>query len=963
MIKANLRPEWMILTVLPVLPPDLRPMVALDGGRYATSDLNDLYRRVINRNNRLKKLLELNAPEVICRNERRMLQEAVDALIDNSARRGQGPVMASTGQKRQLRSLADMLKGKQGRFRQNLLGKRVDYSGRSVIVVGPTLKIHQCGLPKHMALELFKPFVIQKLVEGGLAYNIRGAGHLIEMETNEVWAILEDIIKDKCVLLNRAPTLHRLGIQAFHPVLIEGSAIQIHPLVCRAFNADFDGDQMAVHLPLTKEAQNEAAKIMLSANNLLKPATGEPIAIPTQDIILGCYWMTKIIDGLKGEGKYFISADEAILRYQFDEVDLKAKIKVKKPANYSAENKEKFVETSVGRLIFNKLLPPEIAFVNSELKKKALNTLVAEVIDKCGIKKAADILDKIKEVGFEYATRSGVSWGLDDLRVPVEKKDLLNETEKEIENIHHQYLEGLLSREERRARIIETWFSAIDQIGKLVHNELDPNGPVNLMVDSGARGSWGQISQLMGMRGLMVNPAGEIIELPVKSCLKEGLNVLEYFISTHGARKGSSDTALRTATAGYLTRRLVDVSQDVVVMEGDCGDKQGVFVYREDGKDLGRSLASRIVGRVSLEEVRSGDEIIVKKNTLIDKYAAKKIDELGLDKLRVRSVITCQSRQGICQMCYGYDLGRNQLVKLGEAVGIVTAQAIGEPGTQLTMRTFHTGGVAAGGDITQGLPRVQEIFECQPPKGKALISELDGKVIEIKEIGSSRLVKIKGVANGGKATPASKSSKKKGSKKTVLAAGEEHEREYPISIRSGLWVKEGDLVTRGQQLNEGHVDLKELFKLSGRESVERYVIKEVQNIYTSQGEGINDKHIEIIIKKMFSRVRVKDPGDTNLLVGDVVEKQRFLIENDKQRADGGKTATATQLLLGISKVALSTESWLSAASFQETTKILINAAVQAKEDKLRGLKENVIIGRLIPAGTGYRQEDNQEEER
>jgi len=961
MIRANLRPEWMILTTLPVLPPDLRPMVALDGGRYATSDLNDLYRRVINRNNRLKKLLELNAPEVICRNERRMLQEAVDALIDNSARRGQGPVMASTGQKRQLRSLADMLKGKQGRFRQNLLGKRVDYSGRSVIVVGPDLKIHQCGLPKHMALELFKPFVIQKLVERGLAFNIRGAGHLIEMETDEVWGILEEVIQDKHVLLNRAPTLHRLGIQAFQPVLIEGSAIQIHPLVCRAFNADFDGDQMAVHLPLTREAQNEASKIMLSAANLLKPATGEPIAIPTQDMILGCYWMTKIADGAPGEGKYFANGDEAILAYQFGDVDLKAKIKLKTPANHNADKKDKFIETSVGRIIFNQVLPPEVGFINTELKKKTLNSLVAELIDKCGVKMAAGILDKIKEIGFEYSTKSGISWGLDDLKVPVEKKQLLEQTEKEVETIHRQYLEGLLSREERRARIIETWFSAIDNIGKLVVKELDANGPVHLMVDSGSRGSWGQTAQLMGMRGLMVNPAGEIIELPVKSCLKEGLNVLEYFISTHGARKGSSDTALRTATAGYLTRRLVDVSQDVVISEVDCGDKQGIYVYRIDGKELGRSLASRIVGRVSLEEIKSDSEVIVKKNTLIDKHAAKKIDELGLEKVRVRSVISCQSRQGICQMCYGYDLGRNQLVKLGEAVGIVTAQAIGEPGTQLTMRTFHTGGVAAAGDITQGLPRVQEIFECQPPKGKALISEVDGKVAEIKDQGATRLVKIKGMALPKEDEGAKKTGKKKAVKKAAPVATEEQDREYAISIRTTLWVNEGDLVTKGQQLNEGHVDLKELFKLSGKEAVQRYVIKEVQNIYTSQGEGINDKHIEIIIKKMFSRLRVKDAGDTNLLVGDVVEKERFLVENDRQRELGGKTATATQLLLGISKVALSTESWLSAASFQETTKVLINASAAAKEDKLRGLKENVIIGRLIPAGTGYRSLAEQEE--
>jgi len=961
MIRANLRPEWMILTVLPILPPDLRPMVALDGGRYATSDLNDLYRRVINRNNRLKKLLELNAPEVICRNERRMLQEAVDALIDNSARRGQGPVMASTGQKRQLRSLADMLKGKTGRFRQNLLGKRVDYSGRSVIVVGPTLKLHQCGLPKHMALELFKPFVIHKLVERGLAFNIRGAGHLIELETDEVWAILEDAIKDKYVLLNRAPTLHRLGIQAFQPVLIEGSAIQIHPLVCRAFNADFDGDQMAVHLPLTQEAQNEAGKIMLSSSNLLKPATGEPIAIPTQDMILGCYWMTKISEGAKGEGKYFQNGDEAILACQFGDVDLKAKIKIKTPANHNSDDKEKFLETSVGRIVFNQIMPPEVGFVNGELKKKRLNSLVAEIIDKCGIKKAAEILDKIKEMGFEYSTRSGISWGMNDLTVPKEKKLLLENTEKEVETIHHQYLDGLLSREERRARIIETWFSAIDNIGKLVVKELDPNGPVHLMVDSGARGSWGQTSQLMGMRGLMVNPAGEIIELPVKSCLKEGLNVLEYFISTHGARKGSSDTALRTATAGYLTRRLVDVSQDVVIAEVDCGDKLGINIYREDGKDLGRSLASRVVGRVAAEEIKSGEEVVVKKNALIDKYAAKKIDALGLETVRVRSVISCQSRQGICQMCYGYDLGRNQLVKLGEAVGIVTAQAIGEPGTQLTMRTFHTGGVAAAGDITQGLPRVQEIFECQLPKGKALISEIDGKVVEIKEVGSSRVIKVRGVALTPKEDKTDKkSTKKKAVKKDI---SEIEEKEYIVPVRTALWVNEGDVIIKGQQLNEGHIDLKELFKLSGKEAVQRYITKEVQNIYISQGEGINDKHIEIIVKKMFSRVRVKDSGETDLLVGDVVEKERFLVENDIQRAKGGQTATAVQLLLGISKVALSTESWLSAASFQETTKVLINASVAAKEDKLRGLKENVIIGRLIPAGTGYRTLAEQEEDR
>jgi len=965
MLRAKLRPEWMILTVLPVLPPDLRPMVALDGGRYATSDLNDLYRRVINRNNRLKKLIELNAPEVICRNERRMLQEAIDALIDNSARRGQGPVMAATGQKRQLRSLADMLKGKQGRFRQNLLGKRVDYSGRSVIVIGPELKINQCGLPKHMALELFKPFVIQKLVERGLAYNIRGAGHLIDQETDEVWAILEEVIQNKYVLLNRAPTLHRLGIQAFKPVLIEGSAIQIHPLVCRAFNADFDGDQMAVHLPLTSEAQSEAGKIMLSSVNLLKPATGDPIVVPTQDMILGCYWMSKIVDGLKGEGKYFASPEEAVMVYQFGEVDLKAKIKVKSSAlNLRDQNQApKFIETCVGRLIFNQLLPPEIGFINELMKKKILNGLVSELVDKCGIKKAAQILDKIKEVGYEYSTRSGISWGMNDLSIPKEKKQLLAQAEADVETVHHQYLDGLLSREERRARIIEIWFSVVDQIGKLVIKELDEDGPVHLMIDSGSRGSWGQTSQMMGMKGLMINPAGEIIELPVKSSFKEGFNVLEYFISTHGARKGSSDTALRTSTAGYLTRRLVDVAQDIVIREADCGDKVGIYIYREDGKELGRSFASRIVGRVSLGEIRSGHDLILKKNTLIDKQAAEKIDKLGLDKLKVRSVIACQSRQGVCQMCYGYDLGRNQLVKMGEAVGIVTAQAIGEPGTQLTMRTFHTGGVAAGGDITQGLPRVEEIFECRPPKGKALVSEIDGKVAEIKDAGSSRIIKIVGSEKNhvkDAEDDTEKISKKKGKK--VL---EDNVTEYAIPLRVGIWVSEGDLVVKGQQLNEGHMDLKELHKLAGKEAVQRYIIREVQSIYMSQGEGINDKHIEIIIRQMFSRIRVKTSGDTNLLIGDIVEKQKFFQENDKQRAGGVKLATGMELLMGISKVSLSTESWLSAASFQETTRVLIIAASQAKEDMLRGLKENVIIGKLIPAGTGYRpiEEEKKEEKK
>ncbi|MBI4708753.1 MAG: DNA-directed RNA polymerase subunit beta' [Candidatus Portnoybacteria bacterium] len=950
MIKEKLRPEWMIVTILPVLPPDLRPMVALDGGRYATSDLNDLYRRVINRNNRLKRLIELNAPEVICRNEKRMLQEAVDALIDNSARRGQGPVMAATGQKRQLKSLADMLKGKQGRFRQNLLGKRVDYSGRSVIVVGPELKLYQCGLPKHMALELFKPFVIQKLVERELAHNIRGAGRLIEQETDEAWAILEEVIQDRYVLLNRAPTLHRLGIQAFKPILIEGSAIQIHPVVCRAFNADFDGDQMAVHLPLTQEAQNEAGKIMLSANNLLKPATGDPIAIPTQDMILGCFWMTKIKEGKKGENKNFANPQEAILAYEFDDIDLQAKIKILS-SSINVEEKKGLTETCVGRIIVNQYLPQEISFINKELDKKTLLALISEIIEKCGIKKAAAILDKIKEIGFEFATRSGISWGMDDLIVPPEKAEIIEKAEKDVETIHHQYLEGLLTREERRARIIETWFSVIDKISKLVVKCLDPNGPVMAMVASGSRGSWGQISQMTGMKGLVINPAGDIIELPIKSSFKEGFNVLEFFIATHGARKGTADTALRTSSAGYLTRRLVDVAQDIVIREADCHSKEGIYIYKEDGIGMGHSLASRVIGRVNLEDIKVRNEIIAKKGALIDKQTAKKIDEAGLEKIKVRSVITCQSRHGVCQMCYGYDLGNNQLVKLGEAVGIVTAQAIGEPGTQLTMRTFHTGGVAGGGDITQGLPRVEEIFECRPPRGKGLVSELDGQVVEIEDKENQRIVKISGQIK----------EKASGSKKKPVS--KEEIKNYTVALNQGLWVKQGDLVTKGQQLCEGHLDLKELYRLAGKEAVHRYILREVQNIYTSQGEGINDKHLEIIIKQMFSRLRIKDVGDTQFSSGDIVEKSEFLLENDRVKAEKSKPATAYQLLMGISKVSLTTESWLSSASFQETARVLIGAAIAGKKDRLRGLKENVIIGKLIPAGTGYRREEAEQEEK
>jgi len=944
MIRAKIRPEWMFLTVLPVLPPDLRPMVQLDGGRYATSDVNDLYRRVINRNNRLKRLLELKAPEVICRNEKRMLQEAVDALIDNTSRRGQVTVAASTGQKRVLKSLADMLKGKQGRFRQNLLGKRVDYSGRSVIVVGPDLKIDQCGLPKYMALELFKPFVINKLVEQGLAHNVRGAGRLVEEEIDEVWSILEEVIKGRYVLLNRAPTLHRLGIQAFRPVLVEGKAIRVHPLVCQAFNADFDGDQMAVHLPLSKEAQKEAGEIMLSANNLLKPATGSPVAIPTKDMVLGCYWMTKIEDGLHGEGKIFTSPSEALLAKHFGHVHLKARIKVR------LGGKSDLIETSVGRIIFNEPLPDEMGFVDKTMNSRELRKLISEIIDRFGIKKTAQILDRIKRMGFKYATTSGISWGMGDLKTPSEKKNWLKEAHQEVDVIQKQYDDGLLTDSERKSRVIEIWLNTTEKIARRTPEILDQTGSIFNIFDSGARGSLGQLTQMTGMKGLVTNPLGEVIELPIKSSYKEGFNVLEYFISTHGGRKGMADTALKTATAGYLTRRLIDACQDIVVREEDCGNKKGIIVYRQDQEDMGNSLASRVLGRVSLETIKDKNKTLIKSGQLIDKDIAKKIDELSIDKIRVKSVITCQSLDGICQKCYGYDLGKNELIKQGEAVGIVTAQAIGEPGTQLTLRTFHTGGVAGGQDITQGLPRVEEIFEARPPKGKAVISEVEGRVKDIVDKGKQKVIQIKVLDKDKKTAVSSKTNKKPAKKEDKIL-------EYSVPARMAVLVEKGDLIGYGQQLNEGHTDLKDLYKIAGQEAVQRYIINEVQQIYTFAGENINDKHIEMIVRQMFSRFRIDTSGSTNLLAGEVVERSRFQKENLKavKSKKSAQLATAQPLLLGITKVSLSTESFLSAASFIETTRVLINASIQGKEDTLRGLKENVIIGKLIPAGTGFKQ--------
>jgi len=939
----------MCLTVLPVIPPDLRPMVQLDGGRFATSDLNDLYRRVINRNNRLKKLIALGAPEVIARNEKRMLQEAVDALIDNSARKGQ-MTMAATGKKRQLKSLADMLKGKQGRFRQNLLGKRVDYSARSVIVIGPNLRLDQCGLPKTMALELFKPFVMKELIERGHAYNIRSANKLIEQAENEVWDILEEVIQGKAVLLNRAPTLHRLSIQAFHPVLIEGKAIQLHPMVCKAFNADFDGDQMAVHLPLTIEAQKEANEIMLSAKNLLKPATGDPIVFPSQDIVLGCYYITRIVEGAKGEGKAFNSFEEAILAYNLGVISIQAKIKLRENAwcEDGDTNEGKLFETSVGRIIFNKILPKELMFVNKVMDSSALKALMAEAVIKVGRDRAVDLADNVKTLGYRYSTKSGISWGMDDLKIPSIKKKLFEDADKKVDEIREQYEEGLLTNKERKLKTIEIWNGVKSEIAKAIPETIGADASVSYMISSGARSNWAVVTQMAGMKGMVVNPSGETIELPIKSSFKEGFNVLEYFISTHGTRKGMADTALRTSTAGYLTRRLVDVAQDVIVTEADCGDDEGTLVIADEHVDLGRSLKDRIAGRTSLEDIKDPEtgKLLVEKGTQITKDQAKVVEAAGIKEVRVRSLVSCKTRRGCCQQCYGHDLGKNRLVEIGEAVGIVTAQAIGEPGTQLTMRTFHSGGVA-GKEITQGLPRVEEIFEARLPKGKAIISEVDGKVVDIVREGDKQTIKIE-------------------YKPTLTPAkGEEGEpiKSYTVDSDIALMVGKGDLVVAGQQLVEGHVDIHELFELKGIEEVKRYIIKEVQQVYTSQGEAIDDKHIEIIIKQMLSRVRVADPGDTNLLIGDVIEKAQLADANEEidkwNEEHPGVTekkknpAVAEQLLLGITKASLATESFLSAASFQETARVLIGAATSGKVDKLRGLKENVIIGRLIPAGTGY----------
>ena len=936
------RPEWMVMNVVPVIPPDLRPMVQLDGGRFATSDLNDLYRRVINRNNRLKRLLELGAPEIIVRNEKRMLQESVDALIDNG-RRGR-PVTGAGN--RALKSLSDLLKGKQGRFRQNLLGKRVDYSGRSVIVVGPELKIYQCGVPKEMAVELFKPFVMKELVGRGIAHNIKNAKRMVERLKPEVWDILEDVIKDHPVLLNRAPTLHRLGIQAFEPVLVEGRAIKLHPLVCTAFNADFDGDQMAIHLPLSPEAQAEARYLMLSVNNLLKPQDGKPVTVPTQDMILGAYYLTMIIEGEKGEGNYYSSKEEAVIAYENKELGMHAKIHVRMYREIDGEMKHKTVETTVGRLIYNEGIPQDLGFVDREnpetafepelnftVSKKNLGKIIEKCINKHGLSEAAVLLDYIKATGFKYSTTGAITVSVDDVKVPPAKKDILAAANEEVNNVLKQYKRGLITEEERYQSVINIWEKATDKVTDAMKDNFDDLNPVYMMSQSGARGNINQLRQIAGMRGLMASTTGKTVEIPITSSFREGLDALEYFISAHGARKGLADTALRTADSGYLTRRLVDVSQDIIVREKDCGTTEGIEIFDvKDGNQVIEGLHERLVGRYPLKDIKdpTTKEIIVDKDTMITDAIAEKIVAAGIDRVQVRSVIGCRTKHGVCSKCYGMGLATRQEVNIGEAVGIIAAQSIGEPGTQLTMRTIHSGGVAGVADITQGLPRVEELFEARKPKGLAIISEIEGKV--------------------------SISDDKK--KKEVTVQSKDDAKTYTIPFGAKLKVKDGDKILAGQPITEGSINPNEILAINGTEGVYEYLVQEVQKVYRNQGVDINDKHIEVIARQMLKKVRVEDNGDTSMFAGSLVDVHDFEDENERVVAEGGRPATCKRVLLGITKASLATESFLSAASFQETTRVLTEAAVKGKTDELIGLKENVIIGKLIPAGTGMKQYRN-----
>ncbi|MEI7818957.1 MAG: DNA-directed RNA polymerase subunit beta' [bacterium] len=982
---ADLKPEWMVISELPVIPPDLRPMVQLDGGRFAASDLNDLYRRVINRNNRLKKLYNLEAPEVICRNEKRMLQEAVDALMDNNSRRERA-VTAVGGSRKKLKSLTDLLKGKQGRFRQNLLGKRVDYSGRSVIVVGPHLKLDECGIPKMMALELFKPFVISQLIAKEYAHNVKSAARMIERARTEVWDTLEEVITGKHVLLNRAPTLHRLSIQAFKPVLIEGKAIQLHPLVCSAFNADFDGDQMAVHVPLSEAAQKEAREIMLSAKNLLKPASGEPIINPSHEIVLGCFYMTSIKPGMRGEGKAFSEPSEAIMAYLEGVVHLRAAIKVKMNGEV--------IDTSTGRLLFNEILPENISYKNDAMDKSKLKAVLAEVFATTGGDETALVADAIKNTGYKYATESGFSLGMDDLSTPVEKPRLLAAGEAKTQAITSQYQQGLITNQERKERTIELWKEVGEQIEAELAKELDPNSSTLAMdIESGSRATVGQANQMAGMKGLVINSTGRTIELPVKSNYKEGLSILEYFISSHGARKGLTDTALKTAESGYLTRRLVDVAQDVMIAQEDCGDTEGYLVNLAEAQSAGLdNLTPWIVGRYTAKDIKDGRKVLVKAGTLITLAQAQEVAAANIESVTIRSIIKCTLAWGICKHCYGVDLARGQEVEMGEAVGIMAAQSIGEPGTQLTMRTFHAGGVASAADITQGLPRVDEIFEARNPRGQAILAEVDG-IATIKTTDNKQTLRIAPVdmkvtdyviKEGMKPTVKTGSVVVKGDvmaanesgKRTVKAGADgvvqlgtgiihlTHEggnvKEYTISDYVMLTVKNGDLVTVGQRLTAGSVNLQDMLRLQGEEAVQRYIVDEVTVIYASQGQTIASKHIEVMIRQMFSRVRIEEPHDTEFISGDIISKTALKESNADVQARKKKNqtpATYEQLLMPISKISISSDSWLSAASFQETMKVLIGASLRGKTDKLRGLKENVIIGRLIPVGTGFRSDD------
>ena len=951
-LKSGNKPEWIIMTVIPVIPPELRPMVQLDGGRFATSDLNDLYRRVINRNNRLRRLLELRAPDIIVRNEKRMLQEAVDALIDNGRR---GRPVTGPGN-RPLKSLSDMLRGKQGRFRQNLLGKRVDYSGRSVIVVGPELKMYQCGLPKEMALELFKPFVMKKLVQNGSAHNIKSAKRMVERVKPEVWDVLEGVIQDHPVLLNRAPTLHRLGIQAFEPVLVEGRALKLHPLVCTAYNADFDGDQMAVHVPLSVEAQAEARFLMLASNNILKPQDGKPVVSPTQDMVIGCYYLAIERPGAKGEGKVFCSEDEAVMAYQTGNVALQARIKVRLTREWQGETRRKVIETTVGRLIFNGAIPQDLGYVDrskeENLFKLEIDRLIVKkdlgkIVDRCycryGATRTSEVLDRIKSLGFKYSTRGGITVGFQDITVPENKKSILDEAEKEVENIDNMFRMGLFSDAERRASVIQVWSKATNEGTDALMSTLDAFNPIYMMANSGARGSTNQIRQLAGMRGLMADPSGQIIEVPIRANFREGLTVLEFFISSHGARKGLADTALRTADSGYLTRRLVDVSQDVIIREHDCFAERNEAVKGValdaimDGRKVVEPLGDRIIGRYTAEDVYDPNtgELIVPCNEMISFDVRDRIIEAGIESVVCRTVFTCRSEHGVCSKCYGSNLATGDEVNIGEAVGIIAAQAIGEPGTQLTMRTFHAGGVATADDITQGLPRVEEIFEARKPKGLAVISEINGTV---------------------------KISDSKKKREAIVSNDDGETESYLIPFGSKLKIKDGDEIEAGDELTEGSINPHDILKIKGIKGVQAYMLKEVQSVYHSHGVDISDKHIEVIIRQMLRKVQIEDAGDTEMLPGELIDIFRFERENENVVREERQPAVAKRKLLGITKASLATDSFLSAASFQETTRVLTEAAIKGKIDPLVGLKENVIIGKLIPAGIGLKRYSRRDEE-